>query len=587
MRFETPSAASPEEKPRQKKPVKNRFGKMLAAAAVLHVVPFVPQIMDRFKSVEDEWSQENLVLHPQTKEEEIAVQKKIQEREARIDPKKVLQLKETYREKMERGESVTLREEYFDLERVMGVSEDVVKQAEDRADSLIQKYSQEANGDLQDPLIKRMVTEMYGPEEAYVDGQASVSEFFVNGSRNCIAIAKGELIVFEGVILKLPENVQKRYRLGLRKIQQHEIATLGLPAQTYLLEPPISIEKQDADLSGTANVSLDFLKKSLVSGKASSVNAESGGDVQSGPRLDVLSNQPVDDGIVVQGKLRGSGYVKMMAEKRGIKPQKEDDQWEMPIEEEPKKTMESEYLNNVDYEVEAGNLKYHEGGQPPPPPENLVLRTEWDEKTNKYKHLPIADFKKWLTDNVASKVGADPQFGVILLYRELTEEEAEELAIQRVSRLYLPSDPEIYFSEDQKAAREALWQGNVQTLIMFKPEEEKNLKHLVQYLGVGNFFPDMEHLKKETLTALASELDPLIDEWQKLVDVLKNSKKAEDRKDAELRKVVLKRLEQIRGFAHSLVTAPDEAERDGMKATWREYLEEDRRSWLIEQHSSP
>lgn len=321
MRSEVPSPF-PEKEPLYKKLGKSKIARAMVTAAALHA-PLVPKIGEKFfdedrkERIMDGWS-EGMVIRPQGADEQEWVNEKVAEREARINPSKVQQIKSAYREKLEHGERVTFRDLYFDMEAMNGIEPEVIAEAKRKADSLILKYSQEANGELSDPLIRRMVTELYGPEKTYDWGTGSASEYFVKKSRNCNAIAKGELIVFEGVVLRLPEDVQRRYELGQRKVERHVIATLKTGEQMYLLEPPIKVERTDAPESGTADIGLDLLKRAITAEKPIRVQARGGEDIFSGPWLDVVTDQPVDDGIVVDGKLRASDYVRRIVQERGI-----------------------------------------------------------------------------------------------------------------------------------------------------------------------------------------------------------------------------------------------------------------------------
>ena len=326
-----------------KKIGENPFARAALLSAALHA-PLVPHIgramfgkeLDasyeaKLQEILERWTGKGAVLHPQSSKEKKHVLEKINARKSHADLKAAETVKRDMRERIQLGEPLKFRDVYFELERVNGVDPKLVEQGKQRAESLIIKFSQEAHGELSEPLIKRIVGEMYGLGE-YDWGQASVSRYFVDGSHNCVSIGKGELIVFEGVVDSLPEPARQRYALGLRKVAQHEIATLGMRQQpngpvgrTFLLEPPVQVEHPDAaERSGTANVGLDLLKRSMVADRPVMVSAEAskkGEAVPDSPVIDMISDQPVFDGVLVQGKLRGSEYVRQEAIREGIVPE--------------------------------------------------------------------------------------------------------------------------------------------------------------------------------------------------------------------------------------------------------------------------
>jgi len=337
MRAELPEIRSP-------KP--GRLAKAIVVAAALHA-PLVPKlgrmIEDRVEDAKDLWNRSDAVLHVQSDGEKAEVRKRVRDRETRTDPEVREATKQKYREQLEKGESISFKQLYFDMEQVNGVPAERVEQAKRLADSDIRKYVEAAQGNLSDPLIRRIVSDLYDARK-YEFGAASVSDCYLDGKCNCFSTAKRELITFEGVIQSLPEPSRKRFELGIRMVQQHQIATLGIrsqadaaPEQVYLLEPSMKVETRQTDRSGTADVGLDLLKKSMVAEKPVVIQAATGDTlVASSPRLDVETDQPVSDGIVVEGRLRGSDFVRHLAEERGIEPEieKKSDVMEVTFEKE-------------------------------------------------------------------------------------------------------------------------------------------------------------------------------------------------------------------------------------------------------------
>lgn len=255
------------------------------------------------------------ILHPQSKEDQKRVEATMAERAKHADLKGIEALKEDARKKIEAGEPVLFRDIYFGLEEKNGVPKSEVDAARKKADELIAKYSGKFANGFDRAELDGFVRDMYGSDANYDWGQGSVTVYFNSGKRNCNAVAKGQLIVLEGVLEKLPADVRKRIQLGNQYVQQHVYATAtnlrrdGKVDTTYLLEPGLKAIGGDVGEAGTATVSLDDLKKSIVSNSPLIVDAKKGAGISKGPILDTKSDQPVDDNIAFNGPLRPSDYV--------------------------------------------------------------------------------------------------------------------------------------------------------------------------------------------------------------------------------------------------------------------------------------
>ena len=112
--------------------------------------------------------------------------------------------------------------------------------------------------------------------------------------------------------------------------QQYEIAALtllladGSVDATYILQPPVEKIKNSTDRAGSPTISLDKVKKAIVSKEPIKIVADSKGeDIKPGPKLDVITNQPVSLNINIQGPLRVSDYIRQVAEERGVMPEQQ------------------------------------------------------------------------------------------------------------------------------------------------------------------------------------------------------------------------------------------------------------------------
>ncbi len=274
-------------------------------------------------TVQRMWEKPGMVVRPQSDADRSRTNNAIEERRRRMNAPELARYKETIRTRMESGESFSYQDLFFELERLNGVKPEKIGDAKRIARQTIELYAKDLGSELREELIRRVVTDMYGAPENYDWGQASVSEYFVTKKRNCDSIAQAELIVFEGLVSRLPPEQQKTYQLGKEKIKQHDIATLNAGKDFFKLEPPVLKLFLDQNPPGSVVIPMEILKKALVADKPITVNATKpkNGEVKDSPDIDAVTNEPVSDGIAVEGKLRGSEYVMRQAELQGHSPE--------------------------------------------------------------------------------------------------------------------------------------------------------------------------------------------------------------------------------------------------------------------------
>ena len=207
----------------------NRFLQALFVATGLHVpllyadkaIPYIKAAISQLGV----W--DGRILYPQSKAERIQVEKRVAERGKARDGKKLDAFKGEARKQLESGQPVSFRDLYFHLEELNGVPRAEVDAARKKADQRIEEYRTKFVNGFEEVELQKFVSEMYGPGTNYQWGQGSVTVYFNTGKRNCNAIAKGELIVLDGVLEHMPEDVRKRYQLGNQYVQQHVYATLS------------------------------------------------------------------------------------------------------------------------------------------------------------------------------------------------------------------------------------------------------------------------------------------------------------------------------------------------------------------------
>jgi len=280
------------------------------------------------RTQQERWHGEGSVLRVQSDAVRDAVASRVQEREKHQDLEKLKAYREKAAERLEKNESVGFEELYFQQAEAKGVPHERIEQAKKAVQGMVEHFSSKLEGGLSDQEIKDISREMFDLAE-YEWGQGSVVDYFVDHKRNCVAVAQAETIVFDRLLERLPEDQRGRFHTGRRFENQHQIAVMGVapsvdaaPERFIILQPPYNTEHSGAHPAGTAMVSDVQLKQALVgkSVKASAVAPRKGEEVESGPRIDALVNQPVDEGIVIEGKLRVANENIREAKKEGIEP---------------------------------------------------------------------------------------------------------------------------------------------------------------------------------------------------------------------------------------------------------------------------
>jgi hypothetical protein len=307
--------------------------KMARAGAValgIHAAALSPQVLEGVKrtreaaaAFESEWFREHTVVHPQSKEWQQSLRLQIQSREARADKEALQKYEHDTSEKLKKGEEVSFKRLYFDLERLNGVPASEVEKAEKKAEALIDRFSEMAGEDLDEEEIRSISKEMAGPDSNFLSGQASVTEYFNTDRRNCDSFNMGQQIVFEGVVQHLAEKNRARFVVGERHEKHHVIATIterraSGKDRIFILESGGVRVASDEPEAGTAQVDAGFFKKTTVSDEIVSLNAAPG-QVRPSPDLDLVVNRPIPRGFVVLGELKSSNFEMEQARKEGAK----------------------------------------------------------------------------------------------------------------------------------------------------------------------------------------------------------------------------------------------------------------------------
>jgi len=319
-----------------KKAKKHKFAVALLAAMGVHY-PITPQgqavtdrIVEAVKGAKTVWETKNMVIHPQSDEEKESVKAKIFERGARADAAGQVRFKAEMDQRLDSGEEVRLSQEYFGLAKLNGEDPARVKEAEAKKEELVDRLADRMGDEMSEVFIRSVVDEMFGSSENYVWGQASVTEYFLTGKRNCVSIARAEQMVFEELIVRLPEKERSKYQIGQAFEKQQEIATVtilnadGSVNSTLYLQPPVRTLVGAIEETGAPVITLSKIKKAIVSPKPVNVKStvKAGEVVADSPDIESLSNDPVALNIKIQGPLRGSDYVRTIAEERNIVPVK-------------------------------------------------------------------------------------------------------------------------------------------------------------------------------------------------------------------------------------------------------------------------
>lgn len=340
---ETPGRSGEESPEKEEPPKKGILKKLsehpLAKAALISGALHLPLQKDVGNALEraahetteamkDVWDREHRVLDPQSKEQKAAVRARVADREGRIDRDARLAYKAEAAKKLEAGEGPSFKRVQFDLEKLNGMPPDEVAKAERKADELIAKYAVEVGNDLDEEELKRISSELYGPDKAYDWGQASVTRYFNDGERNCVAISRAQSIVLEGVLAKLPPEKRAHWRQTTQIVKQHEIAGIehvgddGKRDALYLLEGKWTRKWTGTEEEpGTATLQMDMVKKALVSSSPVEVKAAGKpGEVKDSPRIDAVTDEPAALNVKVEGKLKGAEFNVQQAKRDGIEP---------------------------------------------------------------------------------------------------------------------------------------------------------------------------------------------------------------------------------------------------------------------------
>lgn len=274
------------------------------------------------------WNDSEAVLRPQTDQQRRDVEKKMNERLARKDEKGLVMYRQEAAKLLDEGKNVEFEELYFKQAELNGVSHEDIVKAKAEVEGMVRHFSAKLENGLTDDEIRDISCSMYDSAE-YEWGQGSVVDYFTLHKRNCVSIEQAQEIVFERLFQLLPERQRSRYTLGTRFENQHRIATVGVSQSAnlaserfILLQPPYETERAGFAPAGTAMASGEQVKAALVGRKVivKSVEVEKGEEIHTGPRIDAEVNQPVDDGIVVEGALRSADANERQAKREGIEP---------------------------------------------------------------------------------------------------------------------------------------------------------------------------------------------------------------------------------------------------------------------------
>jgi hypothetical protein len=274
------------------------------------------------------WNDSEAVLRPQTDQQRMDVEKKMNERLARKNEKGLATYRQEAAKLLDEGKDLGFEELYFKQAELNGVSHEDIVKAQKEVEGLVWHFSGKLENGLTDDEIRDISRSMYDLAE-YEWGQGSVVDYFTLHKRNCVSIEQAQTIVFERLFELLPEQQRSRYALGTRFENQHRVATVGIsqsvnlaPERFILLQPPYETERAGFAPAGTAMASGEQVKVALVGKKVvvKSVEAKKGEEIHTGPRIDAEVNQPVDDGITVEGMLRSADANEWQAKREGVEP---------------------------------------------------------------------------------------------------------------------------------------------------------------------------------------------------------------------------------------------------------------------------
>lgn len=312
----------------------SRLAKTLIVAGALHA-PVANEtaakgVQSAVEAIRGSWHMPNMVLEPQSVEEQHSIQERVASRKSKIDPIALETYKKEAEKKIDAGEHVSFKRMQFDLERLNGMSAEEVVSAEKKADALIEKYSHMIGDELDEKEITQISTEMYGPDAAYTWGQASAVRYFNGGERNCVGVARAQGIVMEGILEKLPPEKRAQWHQATQMVKQHEMAALehigadGQRDALYILEGKATRNWKDLqEEPGTATIPMKAITKAMVSTKPVEVKAAgTPGEVSDSPDIRLIADEPVSLNLNIKGKLKGSESVMVEAKREGLKPRK-------------------------------------------------------------------------------------------------------------------------------------------------------------------------------------------------------------------------------------------------------------------------
>lgn len=312
---------------------KSKIAQAGLVAVGLHGVPIAQDYLKEKTAYAAEqvkrWTDPDAVLRPQSDTVRKVVEKRVEERVKRKDEDGLKAYKQEMADRLDRGDDVSFEEAYFKQAELNGVTHEDVEKAKKVVAGMVQHFSSKLEGGLSDEEIKEISRSMFATAE-YEWGQGNVVDYFLYHKRNCVALDQAQEIVFEKLIQRLPEDQRGRYQLGKRYENQHVIAMMGvsqssdLPPHHYItLQSPYGVERSGFAPAGTATVSAKQVKTALAGKRVvvKSVEPKKGEpEVHSGPYIDAVVNQPVDDGIVVEGKLRSAVANERQAHQEGVLP---------------------------------------------------------------------------------------------------------------------------------------------------------------------------------------------------------------------------------------------------------------------------
>ena len=322
----------PEEESAKRKKAQRKRQMLIGAAAIsasaaVHA-PFAPGVVETYREIKD--FIQRPMIHPQSLEQRLQVLKRKIERKLRIDHDDLQKYREETAQQLERGEDVDGIDLVFDLEKKNGMPEAEVEAARKLAHADVEKYVREFGAELDVTELDRFSKEMYANAQ-FTWGETSATDYYIRHIRDCVAIARVQQMVLDGVVKRMASDAQKTWTLGTMFQHQHEVFTVKE------FDPRTSMEKAqwaledgahamtEAEKVGTATISLDQVKQALVSSKPVVADANQGGgkvEIDPGVNIDAPSDEPAPLNVSVRGKLRGSTWRVAELQKEGfdVKP---------------------------------------------------------------------------------------------------------------------------------------------------------------------------------------------------------------------------------------------------------------------------